>query len=149
MLPPGAKQEDRIRKGLEAWNKLPEKLTSEDKDKDPETLMQTQRRIYGLNEDMKYLTRGHCNGMNWSTGVKTRLHVFTSSPWNIQTSLQAQDLIENFRKKVKSSDKPVKAKDYETFMGLHKEIAAYLAQFQTYLLDATEDLEAGEFEDIS
>lgn len=127
MLPPGAKQEDRIRKGLEAWNKLPEKLTSEDKDKEWDDAIGFLRRIYGLNEDMKYLTRG-------LKGTKKQ---------------EAQDLIENFRKKVKSSDKPVKAKDYETFMALHKEIAAYLAQFQTYLLDATEDLEAGEFEDIS
>ena len=39
---------------------------------------------------------------------------------------------------MKASDKPVKAKDYETFMGLHKEIAAYMKQFQGYLLDATE-----------
>lgn len=127
MLPPGAKQEDRIRKGLEAWNKLPEKLTSEDKDKEWDDAIGFLRRIYGLNEDMKYLTQG-------LKGAKKQ---------------EAQDLIENFRKKVKSSDKPVKAKDYETFMALHKEIAAYLAQFQTYLLDATEDLEAGEFEDIS
>jgi len=127
MLPSGAKQEDRIRKGLEAWKALPEKLTSEDKDKEWDDAIGFLRRIYGLNEDMKYLTRG-------LKGEKKQ---------------EAQDLIENFRKKVKSSDKPVKAKDYETFMGLHKDIAAYMTQFQSYLLDATEDLEAGEFEDIS
>ena len=55
------------------------------------------RRIYGLNEDMKYLTRGHCNGVNWSTGdlqtycnlskQETRHHVegltraWTHQPW--------------------------------------------------------------------
>ena len=58
-LPSGARQEERIRKGLEQWNKLPEKLSlSEDKDKEWDDAIGFLRRIYGLNEDMKYLTRG-------------------------------------------------------------------------------------------
>lgn len=58
-LPAGARQEDRIRKGLDAWKKLPEKLqTAEDKDKEWDDTIGFLRRIYGLNEDMKYLTRG-------------------------------------------------------------------------------------------
>ncbi|CAE7354406.1 unnamed protein product, partial [Symbiodinium necroappetens] len=116
-LPAGARQEDRIRKGLDAWKKLPEKLqTAEDKDKEWDDTIGFLRRIYGLNEDMKYLTRG------FRGDKKTN----------------AEALIEKFRKQVKASDKPVKAKDFDKVMEFHKEITGYLEEFQTYLLDATE-----------
>ncbi|CAJ1349046.1 unnamed protein product [Effrenium voratum] len=127
-LPPGAKQEMRIRKGLQAWKELPPKLTSEEKDKEWDDAIGFLRRIYGLNDDMKYLTRG-------LKGSKKE---------------EAETLVENFRKKVKSADKPVKAKDYDAFMGIHKDVSEFMEKFQTYLLDATEDLTTdGEFEDIA
>ncbi|CAE7946504.1 EMB2247 [Symbiodinium sp. KB8] len=128
-LPAGARQEDRIRKGLDAWKKLPEKLqTAEDKDKEWDDTIGFLRRIYGLNDDMKYLTRG------FRGDKKTN----------------AEALIEKFRKQVKASDKPVKAKDFDKVMEFHKEITGYLEEFQTYLLDATEELTTeAEAEDIS
>jgi len=127
-LPAGARQEDRIRKGLDAWKKQPDKITNaEDKDKEWDDTIGFLRRIYGLNDDMKYLSRGF-------RGEKKQ---------------KAEALIEKFRKQIKASDKPVKAKDFEKFMEFHKEVTGYLEEFQTYLLDATEDLDVGDAEDIS
>eukprot|EP00931_Biecheleriopsis_adriatica_P098517 TRINITY_DN7249_c0_g2_i3.p1 TRINITY_DN7249_c0_g2~~TRINITY_DN7249_c0_g2_i3.p1 ORF type:complete len:1202 (-),score=270.06 TRINITY_DN7249_c0_g2_i3:108-3713(-) len=126
-LPQGARQEDRIRKGLEAWKKLPEKLKApEDADKEWENAQGFLRRLYGLNDDMTYLTRG-------LRGEKKK---------------EAETLIATFKKQVKASDKPAKAKDIDAFMKFHVEITGYLERFGDFLLDATEDIESGEIVDI-
>lgn len=127
VLPEGARQEDRIRKGLEAWKKLPEKLVSpEDPAKEWENAQGFLRRLYGLKDDMSYLTRG-------LRGDKRK---------------ESETLIATFQKRVKLADKPAKAKDYAAFMEFHKEIVGYLEEFQSYLVDATEELTM-EPEDIS
>eukprot|EP00440_Ansanella_granifera_P063914 gb/GFBE01069293.1/.p1 GENE.gb/GFBE01069293.1/~~gb/GFBE01069293.1/.p1 ORF type:complete len:1246 (+),score=335.11 gb/GFBE01069293.1/:1-3738(+) len=126
-LPSGARQEDRIRKGLKAWIELPDKLKApEDPNKEWEDAQGFLRRLYTLNDDMSYLTRG-------IKGEKKK---------------EAEKLIASFKKQVKASDKPAKAKDLEAFMVFHAEIRGYLESFGNFLLDATEDLSSGDLEDI-
>jgi len=127
VLPMGARQEDRIRKGTETWRKLPAKLKEpEDPDKEWEDCKGLLRRLYGLNDDMSLLVKGLRNDENRK---------------------KAETLIETFKKQVKAADKPAKVKDYDAFMVLHKEISGYLEEFPGLLVDANDDLEeAGEEE---
>jgi len=126
VLPQGARQEDRIRKGADAWKKLGEKLTTTQVSDDEWTNTQGfLRRLYGLNDDMSYLARGF-------KGDKRK---------------GAEKLIESFKKQVKQADKPAKAKDLEKFMTFHKEITGYLNNFTDMLSDVVEDL-AFEVEDV-
>ncbi|CAE8595964.1 unnamed protein product [Polarella glacialis] len=145
-LPQGAKQEDRIRKGLEAWKKLPAKISdavaaeaaAKEGDnataataaaaKEWENAVGFLRRLYGLNDDMTYLSRG------FKPAEKKE---------------KAETLINKFKKQVKLTDKPVKAKDYEKFLTFHTEITGYIEEFNSLLLDAEEDLSSAEATDVS
>merc|ERR1712060_748321 len=60
VLPSGAKQEERLRKGIDAWKSLGTKLTTMDKISEDEWT-NTQgflRRLYSLGDDMGYLGKG-------------------------------------------------------------------------------------------
>jgi len=83
------------------------------------------RRLFSLSEDMKFLSRG----------------------FDKRKKDEAEVLIDNFKKKVKASDKPAKAKDLKLFLASEPEISGYLMSFQDYLYDAG-DLEAGEEEEL-
>jgi len=126
-LPEGAKQEDRIRKGVEAWKKLAVKLTTtEVSDEEWTNTQGFLRRLYGLNDDMGYLSRG------FPTDKKR----------------EAEKIITSFKKRVKAADKPAKAKDLAAFMEAYKEISGYLEDFQGLLVDAPQEMEF-ELEDVS
>jgi len=84
------------------------------------------RRLYSLAEDMKFLTKG----------------------FDKQKKEKAEDLIEKFKKLVKASDKPAKAKDTKLFLSSESEITGYLAAFQDFLFDAGDDLEAADEEEL-
>lgn len=62
---------------------------------------------------------------------------------------KAETLINKFKKQVKLTDKPVKAKDYEKFLTFHTEITGYIEEFNSLLLDAEEDLSSAEATDVS
>jgi len=127
VLPQGAKQEDRIRKGLDAWKKLAVKLKTMEEISDDEW-SNTQgflRRLYSLNDDMGYLAKGF-------TKDKKRT---------------AEQLITTFKKRVKATDKPTKAHDLDTFMANHSEITEYINNFMDMLSDAAPELEFEE-EDV-
>jgi len=128
MLPSGAKQEERLRKGIDAWKNLGTKLTtmgeiSEDEWSNTQGFL---RRLYTLGDDMTYLGRGF-------RGDKKKT---------------SEKLITTFKKQVKLADKPLKAKELDKFMAFHKEITGYLLDFTGLLADATEDLVA-DGEDIT
>jgi hypothetical protein len=59
-LPNGARQEDRIRKGMKAWRELGEKTVKGEVSTDEEwqNSQGFLRRLYGLNDDMGYLAKG-------------------------------------------------------------------------------------------
>uniref|UniRef100_A0A7S0B7D4 Uncharacterized protein n=1 Tax=Pyrodinium bahamense TaxID=73915 RepID=A0A7S0B7D4_9DINO len=127
VLPEGAKQEDRLRKGIEAWKKQGVKLTTTEVTDDEWTNTQGfLRRLYTLEGDMGYLSRGF--------GKDKRR--------------KAEELITTFKKRVKQADKPAKAKDVEKFMAFHAEITGYLDAFSEMLSDAPQELEL-EPEDVS
>jgi len=123
-LPSGARQEDRIRKAIKSWSDLPAKLKSaedlqkEDQQKEWDNCQGFLRRIYGLNDDMTYLGKGLRD----------------------EKKAKAENLVTNFKKQVKAADKPAKAKDYDAFMVFHAEIAGYLKEFTTLLVDTVEDI---------
>lgn len=118
-LPNGARQETRIRLGFEAWKKLGDRVKlGNDTDEDWTNTQGFLRRLYGLNDDMSYLTRGF-------GGDKKK---------------QAEELITKFKKRVKEADKPAKAKDVPKFMDFHTEVTQYLVDFQDLLVDAPQDL---------
>merc|ERR1719245_993017 len=59
ILPQGARQEERIRKGLEAWTKkIADISTIEMTETEWDNLQGFLRRLYGLNDDMNFLARG-------------------------------------------------------------------------------------------
>jgi len=128
MLPSGAKQEERLRKGIDAWKNLATKLTtmgeiSEDEWSNTQGFL---RRLYTLGDDMAYLARGF-------RGDKKKT---------------SEKLITTFKKQVKLADKPLKAKELDKFMTFHKEITGYLSDFTGLLADATEDLVAEGIEEV-
>jgi C4-type Zn-finger protein len=126
-LPQGARQEDRIRRGLTKWKEEVAKIKEGNLTEDDWTNLQGfLRRLYSLAEDMKFLTRG----------------------FDKQKKEKAEELIEKFKKVVKASDKPAKAKDTKLFLSTEPEITGYLVSFQDYLFDAGDDLEAGEEDEI-
>merc|ERR1712238_495414 len=84
------------------------------------------RRLFSLGEDMKYLSKG----------------------FDKAKKQEAEDLIEKFKKKVKASDKPAKAKDLPLFLAGEPEITGYLEKFQDYLYDAGADIEAEEDDEL-
>eukprot|EP00448_Togula_jolla_P021947 CAMPEP_0170575368 /NCGR_PEP_ID=MMETSP0224-20130122/3826_1 /TAXON_ID=285029 /ORGANISM="Togula jolla, Strain CCCM 725" /LENGTH=1232 /DNA_ID=CAMNT_0010898147 /DNA_START=1 /DNA_END=3699 /DNA_ORIENTATION=+ len=121
VLPQGARQEDRIRKALQAWTELGEKFkkgevkTKEDWDNTQGFL----RRLYTVQEDMSYLAKGF-------QGTKKQ---------------EAEKLVEVFKKRVKAADKPAKAEDVETFMAMQVEITKYIDDFNDMLLDAPDEID--------
>jgi len=128
MLPSGAKQEERLRKGIDAWKNLRTKLTtmgeiSEDEWTNTQGFL---RRLYSLNDDMTYLARGF-------RGDKKKT---------------SEKLITTFKKQVKLADKPLKAKELDKFIAFHKEITGYLEDFTGMLSDATDDLVADGVEEV-
>lgn len=129
-LPDGARQEDRIRKALDAWKKLRDKLEGlETVSKEEwENTQGFLRRLYGINDDMSFLVKN-----------------FTA-----EKKQQASELITKFKKKVKASDKPAKAKDLPAFLEMHTEITKMIEDFTLSLFDANEDVsgDAGEEEDL-
>ena len=64
--------------------------------------------------------------------LQTRPMVPTSrgAPCGEDKRKEAEELIEKFKKKVKGSDKPAKAKDMELFLSGEPEITGYLEKFQ-------------------
>jgi len=126
-LPQGARQEDRIRRGLTKWKEEIVKVKAGNLTDDDWTNLQGfLRRLYSLAEDMKFLTKG----------------------FDKQKKEKAEDLIEKFKKLVKASDKPAKAKDTKLFLSSESEITGYLAAFQDFLFDAGDDLEAADEEEL-
>jgi len=126
-LPQGARQEDRLRRGLVKWKEEIVKVKAGNLTDDDWTNLQGfLRRLYSLAEDMKFLTKG----------------------FDKQKKEKAEDLIEKFKKLVKASDKPAKAKDTKLFLSTEPEITGYLAAFQDFLYDAGDDLEAAEEEEL-
>jgi len=126
LLPQGARQEDRLRKAIESWKKLPAKLQGADvSDEEWQNTQGFLRRLYGVNDDMSFLSRGF-------RGEKRKT---------------SDELITSFKKRVKAADKPAKAKDLELFLTMHGEITSYLDNFADLLSDA-QDLEF-EPEDVS
>lgn len=125
-LPQGARQEERLRKGIDAWKKLADKLRglpeiSKDEWDNTQGFL---RRLYGLNDDMTFLARGF-------KGDK---------------KAEADTLINDFKKRVKLADKPAKAKDLPKFLDDHKDITAQLDRYYQLLNDAPEDLAEEEVE---
>mmetsp|Transcript_83519 Transcript_83519/g.215088 ORF Transcript_83519/g.215088 Transcript_83519/m.215088 type:complete len:1240 (-) Transcript_83519:194-3913(-) len=121
MLPNGARQEDRLRKGSDAWKELAVKLKGMEAISDEEW-QNTQgflRRLYTLNDDMIYLSRG----------------------FPADQKKKADELIDAFKKDVKALDKPAKAKDLPAFMDGHAKVVVYLKDFQESLQDATADID--------
>lgn len=123
MLPQGARQEDRIRRGRDAWLKQREKLTATGKEeeevkKDWENTQGLLRRLYGLNDEMSYLSRGFAQDQQE----------------------EAQKIVVDFKKKVKEADKPAKAKDLKTFLAYHETIDGYLKRFEEMLIDSPMEL---------
>merc|ERR1712232_881310 len=121
----GARQEDRIRRGLDAWRKLATKLVdmkatpagiSDDEWTNTQGFL---RRLYGLREDMGYLSRG----------------------FPPDKAKKADAFIETFKKKVKAMDKPAKAKNLDQFLEEHKVVVGYLEEWFDFLNDA-DNLEA-------
>merc|ERR1711920_1174229 len=110
-------------KWKEEVNKLKAGTLTED---DWTNLQGFLRRLYSLAEDMKFLTRG----------------------FDKQKKERAEELIEKFKKVVKGSDKPAKAKDVKLFLSSEPEITGYLSSFQDFLFDAGDDLEVGEEEEL-
>jgi hypothetical protein len=126
-LPQGARQEDRIRRGLTKWKEEVAKIKAGDLTDDDWTNLQGfLRRLYSLAEDMKFLSRG----------------------FDKQKKDKAEELIEKFKKVVKASDKPAKAKDTKLFLSSEPEITGYLSSFQDFLFDAGDDLVADEEEEL-
>jgi valyl-tRNA synthetase len=126
-LPQGARQEDRIRRGLTKWKEEVAKIKAGGLTDDDWTNLQGfLRRLYSLAEDMKFLSRG----------------------FDKQKKDKAEELIEKFKKVVKASDKPAKAKDTKLFLSSELEITGYLTSFQDFLFDAGDDLVADEEEEL-
>jgi len=127
-LPNGARQEDRIRKAAEAWKEEGRKMSAGEIKTDDEwkTAEGFLRRLYGVKDDMSYLSRG-------LAGDKKK---------------KSEELVTVFAKQVKLADKPAKKKDVEGFMALHTEITGYIVAFSALLNDAPQDLaeEGGEEE---
>mmetsp|Transcript_37647 Transcript_37647/g.103436 ORF Transcript_37647/g.103436 Transcript_37647/m.103436 type:complete len:226 (+) Transcript_37647:47-724(+) len=128
-LPNGARQEDRIRKGTKAWQEIGEKMVNGEvsTEEDWSNAQGLLRRLYSLQDDMTYLSRGFA----------------------VVKKKEAEKLITTFKKRVKESDKPAKAKDVEKFMVFHKEISGYIDDFMGMLNDAPQDIDVGEFVDVS
>jgi len=116
ILPNGARQEDRIRKGLDAWRKLAVKLKElpEISDEEWQNSQGFLRRLFGLNEDMSYLAKG----------------------FNPEKQKQSEKIVTVFKKRVKEMDKPAKAKNLPLFLDMHKEVTGYLVDWCEFLVDA-------------
>jgi len=128
-LPNGARQENRLRKGLEAWKNLGTK-TMGGEVKTNEEWQNTQgflRRLYSLQDDMNYLARG----------LKE------------EKKQQAETVITKFKKRVKEADKPAKAKDLEAISPFFAEISGYINNFLDLLTDVEGDLEMGDAEVVA
>jgi len=126
-LPNGARQEDRIKRGLEAWRKLAKKVENgEVTDEDWTNTQGFLRRLYSLQDDMNYLARG----------------------LKAEKKAKAEEIVTSFKKEVKAADKPAKVKDTQKFLGYYTETQQQLVDFLELLVDATEDLDFGELEAV-
>jgi len=127
-LPQGARQEDRIRKGLAAWQELKVKLVGleEISVTEWENTQGFLRRLYGLNDDMSYLARGFLP----------------------EKKAKAEQIVTAFKKDVKALDKPAKKKNLEEFLAGYEVVTKYIVDFNDLLVDA-EDLVADEEEAVT
>mmetsp|Transcript_57865 Transcript_57865/g.129759 ORF Transcript_57865/g.129759 Transcript_57865/m.129759 type:complete len:272 (-) Transcript_57865:55-870(-) len=126
-LPDGARQEDRLKRGLEAWKKLAKKVESgEVSDEDWSNSQGFLRRLYSLQDDMNYLARG----------------------LKADKRAKAEEIVTSFKKEVKAADKPAKAKEVEKFLGYYKTTSQQLQDYLELLVDVTEDLEFAELEPV-